>query len=67
MRSIDDLLAAKQRSGEMDSGPRIEAISAWIEAEMERWAAEGVRINAGSSRNAPLDELFREILRERSV
>jgi len=58
------LLAAKAAGAELDSGPRIEEISSFVESELARHETDPIPAEAGSASPEDLDELFRETLRE---
>lgn len=58
------LLAAKRAGAELDRGPRIEVLSRFIEAELDRWEKTGVIRQTLPSRGGKLDELFRATLAE---
>ncbi len=59
---IAQLLAAKRAGAELDRGPRIEALSGYIEAELDRWEKNSASHQKPSSESNKLDELFRETL-----
>ena len=61
---IDRLLAAKRAGAELDRGPRIEALSCFIAAELDRWENNGVIHQKRPSQSGKLDELFRTTLAE---
>ena len=63
-RAIDGLLIQKRSGAELDSGPRIPAISEFIENELARWESQEVPAGVGQGDTAELDRLFREALRE---
>jgi predicted nucleotidyltransferase len=63
-QAIDSLLAQKRSGAELDSGPRIPAISDYIESELARWDAQDVPASVGHGDTAALDRLFRAALRE---
>jgi len=63
-RAIDELLVQKRSGAELDSGPRIPAISEFIESELARWESQEVPAGVGQGDTAELDRLFREALRE---
>jgi predicted nucleotidyltransferase len=62
--AVDDLLAAKRSGAELDRGPRIPAISDFIESEVAR--LEQVNIERAAAAPSPerLNELFRTTLKE---
>jgi predicted nucleotidyltransferase len=61
-QEIAQLLAAKRAGVELDRGPRIEALSRFIAAELERWEKNGVIHQQQPSASGKLDELFRATL-----
>ena len=61
---IDRLLVAKRSGAELDRGPRIVAISEFIESELERWRQHEIANHKGMPSSHKLDELFRESLAE---
>lgn len=62
--AIDDLVEEKARGGELDRGPRVPAISDFIDVELER--LEGTRFARGGEAPPiePLNAMFRESLDE---
>ncbi len=58
---IDALLEKKRAAAELDRGPRIEAISTFIDRELDRWEG-GLPWHKQLTPVEPLDELFREIV-----
>lgn len=63
-RAINDLVAAKIAGSELDRGPRIAALSDFIEAEMERAEARAAAAPPETNAADELDPLFRQVLRE---
>ncbi|MBN1105153.1 MAG: nucleotidyltransferase domain-containing protein [Deltaproteobacteria bacterium] len=63
-REIDRLLEAKKSGAELDRGPRIDAISDFIENEIVRWQTERVKHKKSRVSMVALDHLFRKSLRE---
>ncbi|MEW6669150.1 MAG: nucleotidyltransferase domain-containing protein [Thermodesulfobacteriota bacterium] len=63
-REIDRLVEAKRSGGEMDRGPRIDAIGDFIETELERWQTERVRHRKPRVYLDALNHLFRASLNE---
>lgn len=61
-QEVDRLLALKRVSTEVEDGPRIAAISDFLEAELDRMGATQPRLSAGSGRADALDTLFRQML-----
>jgi len=61
---IARLLAAKRAGAELDRGPRIEALSRFIEAELDRWEKNSVIHQKRPIESGKLDELFRATLAE---
>jgi predicted nucleotidyltransferase len=61
---IERLLAAKRAGAELDRGPRIAPISAFIESELQRWETHTITGYRNATSNEKLDELFRESLEE---
>ncbi len=57
-REIDNLIRAKRRGEELDRGPRIQPISDFIEAELERLGSEQFEHDYGQP-VAPIEELNR--------
>ncbi|ALN94134.1 nucleotidyltransferase domain-containing protein [Lysobacter gummosus] len=60
--AIDALLVRKRLSAEVAAGPRIAAISDFLEAEIERMQALQPQLPAGAGRGERLDEFFRSAL-----
>ncbi len=60
--AIDQLLETKRRSAEVADGPRISAISDFIDMELERRTNAAPQLGAGQGDAAALDELFRSML-----
>lgn len=63
-QAIDDLLAAKTAGAELDHGPRIEAISHFIEIEMARLESAAEALETPAPPLEALNELFREALKK---
>lgn len=63
-KAIDDLLAAKRAGAELDRGPRIEALSDFIEAEMARVEGAVGELPVPAPPIETLNQLFRDTLRE---
>jgi uncharacterized protein len=62
---IDRLIAAKRAGAELDRGPRIALLSAFIERELERWEQQEVAVGYGEKRTGEeLDTFFRESIAE---
>ncbi len=61
---IDRLLERKQSGAELDYGPRIEAISQFVESEIERIGGERYIQPKTTLSTIDLDELFRGPLEE---
>jgi predicted nucleotidyltransferase len=61
---INKLIEAKKQGAELDKGPRIAAISDFIERELERWDRDGVPFHAQHIPIDQLDSLFRDSLEE---
>jgi hypothetical protein len=61
--AIGDLLERKMAGEELDDGPRIPAISDFLEAELARFRATGLEAN-NESEVEPLNHLFRHTLRQ---
>ncbi|MEA5123785.1 nucleotidyltransferase domain-containing protein [Xanthomonas floridensis] len=59
---VDRLLALKRVSTEVEDGPRISAISDFLEAELDRMGTTQPRLSAGKGRADALDTLFRQML-----
>lgn len=62
--AVDALLVRKRRSAEIEAGPRIAAISDYLEAELERMQAQPPQLAPGHGRGEELDEFFRAALRQ---
>ena len=62
--AIDGLLAVKRASAEVSAGPRIAAISDFIDRELAIRTAQAPQLPAGHGDAAWLDELFRQMLAE---
>jgi uncharacterized protein len=62
--AIGQLLADKAAGAELDRGPRIETISAFVESELARFESAEVAAQTTESSVAALNELFREVLNE---
>jgi len=62
--AIDALLAVKRASAEVSAGPRIAAISDFIDRELAIRTAQAPQLPAGHGDAAWLDELFRQMLAE---
>ncbi|WP_363799618.1 nucleotidyltransferase domain-containing protein [Lysobacter firmicutimachus] len=60
--AIDALLERKRRSAETEAGPRIAAISDFLEAELARMQAPPPSLPAGGGRQQALDAYFRSAL-----
>lgn len=60
--AVDALLERKRRSAETEAGPRIAAISDFLEAELARMQAAPPALAAGSGRQETLDTYFRSAL-----
>ncbi|MCW4455962.1 nucleotidyltransferase domain-containing protein [Flavobacterium sp. MXW15] len=60
--AIDRLLALKRASAEVADGPRIGAISDYIDAELDRRAGAAPSLPAGHGDAEALDALFRQML-----
>jgi predicted nucleotidyltransferase len=63
-REIDRLLVAKRAGEELSRGPRIDALSRFIEEELARHDAAPPELPVPSSPVEPLNALFREALAE---
>jgi predicted nucleotidyltransferase len=59
---IAHLLTAKRAGAELDRGPRIEALSRFIAAELDRWEKNSVMHEKHPTNTDKLDELFRATL-----
>ncbi len=62
--AIDQLLVVKRASAEVTDGPRVAAISGYIEAELDAMAAGAPELTAGNGDADALDQLFRRMLAE---
>ena len=62
--AIEDLILQKRAGAELDEGPRIPAISDFIEAEIARHEAQEERYKTNAPPYEVLDQLFREALEE---
>ena len=62
--SISELLERKKDGQELDSGPRIEVISNFIETELNRLSKDTLNHPESVASIEELNELFREILEE---
>lgn len=60
--AIDQLLEIKRASAEVADGPRVAAISGYIEAELEDMARAAPRLASGTGEARQLDDLFRRML-----
>lgn len=67
--AIDELLAKKRISAEVEDGPRIPEISEFLEAELNRMEKEPPLLQTGDKDRGKLDEFFRDVLdrRERAA
>ncbi|MCW0380950.1 hypothetical protein NB697_003796 [Xanthomonas sacchari] len=61
--AIDALLDKKRASAEVEDGPRIPAISDFLDAELGRMEAGAPQLPAGSGDQRALDDAFRQLLR----
>lgn len=61
---IDKLIEEKRQGAELDKGPRIAAISDFIESELERWDRNGISGKQPHVAVDQLDDLFRNALDE---
>ncbi|MCC4594440.1 nucleotidyltransferase domain-containing protein [Xanthomonas campestris pv. phormiicola] len=61
--AIDALLAKKRIAAEIEDGPRVPAISDFLDAELARMAAAAPRLAAGSGDPRALDGVFRQLIR----
>jgi predicted nucleotidyltransferase len=61
-QEIAHLLAAKRAGAELDRGPRIETLSCFIAAELDRWEKNSVIQGKHQINSVKLDELFRATL-----
>lgn len=62
--AIGRLVAAKAAGAELDRGPRIEAISSFVESELERFESAEVTVEPSVSSLVALNDLFREVVNE---
>ncbi|WP_313345553.1 nucleotidyltransferase domain-containing protein [Stenotrophomonas sp.] len=62
--AIDQLLVVKRASAEVTDGPRVAAISEYIEAELAAMTARAPTLPVGIGDAAALDQLFRRMLAE---
>lgn len=62
--AIGSRVTAKMAGAELDRGPRIEALSGFIERELARLEAIPVSAQASESSIDVLNELFREVVNE---
>lgn len=62
--AIDDLVRAKRAGVEMDRGPRIAAISEYIDAEIAKFEQVAATLPMQESSVEPLNDLFRHTLSE---
>ena len=62
--AIDELVAAKTRGAELDRGPRIGALSDFIESEMGRAEAWAAAARPEGNAEDDMDSVFREVLAE---
>jgi hypothetical protein len=62
--AIADLMSKKRAGAELDRGPRIPALSSFIEAEIARHQGDGVHRRKPDPRTEPLSDLFRQALAE---
>jgi predicted nucleotidyltransferase len=62
--AIAQLLEKKRAGVELDRGPRVPALSSFIEREIARHEDDGVRRRKPDIRTEPLSELFRKGLTE---
>ncbi|MEG2805674.1 nucleotidyltransferase domain-containing protein [Stenotrophomonas sp.] len=60
--AIEQLLVVKRASAEVDDGPRVAAISDYIEAELDAMGQAAPALVAGTGDGAALDALFRQML-----
>jgi predicted nucleotidyltransferase len=61
-QAVDDLVEAKRAGAELDDGPRIPAISEFIEAELTRFESSTLDLGNGALAIDELDTLFRTTL-----
>jgi predicted nucleotidyltransferase len=61
---IDALIEAKRGGAELDKGPRIAAISDFVESELDRWNQNGIPFKKHHISVDQLDHLFRDSLNE---
>ncbi len=64
--AIDALLAKKRLAAEIEDGPRVPAISDFLDTELVRMAASVPRLKPGNGDPRALDELFRQLIRAES-
>ena len=62
--AIGRLLADKAAGAELDRGPRIEPISAFVEGELNRFESAEVPVETTGSSVAALNDLFRAVVNE---
>lgn len=62
--AIGRLVAQKAAGAELDRGPRIEPISAFVESELDRLGSAALAVEAPGPSIAALNDLFREALNE---
>ena len=62
LQAIDQLLQQKMSGTELDHGPRIPAISDWIEAELVRFDTTPIVQSGDKPPAATLDQFFRKIV-----
>lgn len=60
--AIDALLEKKRAAAEIEDGPRVPAISDFLDAELARMGAAAPRLAAGSGDPRALDALFRQLI-----
>jgi predicted nucleotidyltransferase len=60
--AIEQLLREKRAGAELDRGPHSPALSAFIEAELDRLEAAAEAVPVAKSSSERLDECFRQIL-----
>ena len=60
--AIDALLVIKRASGEVSDGPRIPAISDFIESQLERMGRETMQLPVRDAGDGPLDAFFRQAI-----
>ncbi|MDL5364348.1 nucleotidyltransferase domain-containing protein [Xanthomonas sp. NCPPB 2654] len=61
--AIDALLEKKRAAAEIEDGPRVPAISDFLDAELARMGGAAPRLAAGSGDPRALDALFRQLIR----